>query len=109
MEELIKIVVTAPLDNADTVREAIGKAGGGKFGNYSFTSFSARGVGRFLPEEGAHPTIGKVGKMEVVEEERIEVTCQKSLLTDIVAAVRQAHSYEEPIIDVYPLENIATN
>ena len=41
--------------------------------------------------------------MEEVIEERIEVTCQQSDLADVVAAIRHAHPYEEPVIDIYSL------
>jgi len=99
-----KIVVTVPVESAVKVREATGKAGGGKQSNYSFCSFSVRGVGRFKPEEGAHPAIGEVGKLEEVEEERIEVTVADEFVSEIVAAIRAAHPYEEPVIDIYPLE-----
>jgi hypothetical protein len=101
-----KIVVTAPVGEvADNIRQAIGEAGGGKVGNYSFCSYSVRGVGRFLPGDGAHPAIGEVGKLEEVEEERIEITCADELVSDVVAAIRAVHSYEEPAIDIYLLEN----
>jgi hypothetical protein len=100
-----KIVVTVPVKDADKVRQAIGEAGGGKAGKYSFCSFSVRGVGRFVPGDGAHPAIGEVGKPEEVEEERIEVSCDDALLADVVAAIRRVHPYEEPVIDIYPLEN----
>lgn len=99
-----KIVVTVPVESADKVRQAIGETGGGKVGNYSFCSFSVRGVGRFLPGEGAHPAIGAVGKLKEVEEERIEVNCADELVADVVTAIRAAHPYEEPVIDIYPLE-----
>lgn len=98
-----KIVVTVPVAAADKVRQAIGEAGGGKVGNYSFCSFSVRGVGRFLPGEGAHPAIGEVGKLEEVEEERIEVNCADDLVASVITAIRAAHPYEEPAIDVYSL------
>ncbi len=64
-----------------------------------------RGIGRFLPGDDAHPAIGEVGRLEEVEEERIEVNCADELVTDVVAAIRAAHPYEEPAIDVYPLES----
>lgn len=99
-----KIVVTTPAgEAADKVREAIGQAGGGKIGNYSFCSFSTKGIGRFKPEDGAHPAIGEVGKLEEVEEERIEVNCDDALADAVVAAIRAAHPYEEPAIDIYTL------
>jgi len=99
----VKIVVTVPESHADRVREAMGRAGAGRVGNYSSCSFSSRGVGRFKPEPGAKPAIGSVGALEMVEEERIEVICARALLADVVAAIRAAHPYEEPALDVYPL------
>ncbi len=99
----VKLVVTVPLSHADIVRETIGKAGAGVVGNYEFCSFSVRGVGRFLPVEGANPAIGSVGNLEMVEEERVEVTCLKEHAMGIVAAIKLVHPYEEPAIDIYTL------
>lgn len=99
-----KIVVYVPLTHADKVREAIGVAGGGKLGNYSFCSFSTKGIGRFKPEAGAKPAIGEVGKFEEVEEERIEVTCDTDAVKNVVSAIKKSHPYEEIAMDVYPLE-----
>ena len=100
-----KIVVYVPLTHTDAVREAIGTAGGGKLGKYSFCSFSTRGVGRFKPEEGAHPHIGKVGELEQVEEERIEVTCDSRVVGNVIAAIKRVHPYEEVAMDVWQLES----
>ena len=80
----LKIVTYVPVTHAGVVREAIGKAGGGKLGSYSFCSFSSKGIGRFLPNAGASPTIGKVGQLEAVEEERIEFVCEPELRAKVV-------------------------
>jgi len=100
----VKIVVFVPESHADAVREAMGAAGAGKIGNYTHCSFSSSGMGRFKPEEGAHPAIGSVGIPEVVSEERIEVVCSRNLLGDVVAAIKKVHPYEEVALDIYPLE-----
>ena len=100
-----KIVVFVPLDHADKVREAIGEAGGGKLGKYSFCSFSMRGIGRFKPDEGAKPHIGTVGKFEQVEEEKIEITCNEKVMDDVIAAIKRVHPYEEVAKDIWPLTN----
>ncbi len=102
----VKIVVYVPEANADDVRNAIGQAGGGKIGNYTFCSFSSKGVGRFLPGEGANPAIGEIGSLESVEEERIEVTCIRQLVAEVIEAIKKVHPYEEVALDVYPLEEI---
>ncbi len=98
-----KIVVFVPLDYTDKVREAIGEAGGGKIGKYSFCSFSTRGIGRFKPGEGANPHVGAVGKFEQVEEERIEITCDEKVMGNVVAAIKRVHPYEEIAMDIWPL------
>lgn len=98
-----KIVVYVPLANADHVREVIGQAGGGKLGKYSFCTFSTRGIGRFKPDEGAKPHIGTAGKIEEVEEERIEVTCDEAVVGNVIAAIKRVHPYEEVALDVWPL------
>jgi hypothetical protein len=91
------------LDSVDKVREAVGKAGAGQIGNYSFCSFSHIGQGRFLANDGANPHIGKVGELEVVEEEHVEVVCERSVAKRVLAALREAHPYEEVIADIVPL------
>jgi hypothetical protein len=100
----LKIVTYVPVTHADKVREAIGKAGGGKLGNYTFCSFSSRGVGRFLPGTGANPAVGKVGKPVSADEERIEFVCKPELRDTVLKAILRAHPYEEPAIDIWPIE-----
>ena len=99
-----KLVVYVPIENVDDVREAIGKAGGGKIGNYSFCSFTTKRTGRYKPEDGATPHIGEVGKFESVEEERIEVTLNKEIVGNVIVAMKRVHPYEEVAYDLYPLE-----
>lgn len=103
----VKLAIFVPEDYADAVREAIGKAGAGKRNdsNYSHCSFTTKGVGRFLPEEGAVPTIGTVGKLEAVLEDRIETMCLRELLPDVLAAAKAVHKYEEMAYDVWALED----
>lgn len=104
MAKNYKLVFTVPLTHADVCRKAIAEAGAGKLGNYSFCSFSSKGVGRFKPEPGAHPAIGQVGKLEEVEEERIECQCDESVVADVITALKKVHPYEEIAYDLYPLE-----
>jgi len=99
----LKLVIFVPVSHADIVRGAIGRAGAGQIGNYQFCSFSTRGQGRFLPTVGAKPAIGQVGKLEIVDEERIEVVCDQSRLDEVVLAIKAVHPYEEVAYDVYQL------
>ncbi len=93
----------APETHADILREAMGNAGAGKIGDYEHCTFSIKGVGRFRPGVGANPTIGEVGMLEAVNEERIETVCSPELLDTVLAAIRAVHPYEEPATEVYEL------
>ena len=99
----VKIVVSVSECHVDVVRDAIGKAGAGKIGNYGYCSYSVDGVGRYKPLEGAHPTIGEVGKLEEVIEERIECVCERSKAKEVIEAMKKVHPYEEVAFDIYPL------
>ena len=99
----VKIVVFSPLENADDIRNALGSAGAGKIGEYDYCSYSAIGKGRFTPTQNANPHIGMTGMAEVVEEERIEVICERADAKQVITAMKDAHPYEEVAFDIYPL------
>ena len=103
MSETVKIIVYVPETHADIVREAMGKAGAGLVGDYKHTSFSVKGIGRFIPLDSAHPSIGNIGELTEVIEERIETVCYKKDLERIIKAIKAVHPYEEVSIDVHSL------
>ena len=104
MTKKYKLVFTVPVSDAERVRSAVGVAGAGKYLNYSFCSFSSRGIGRFRPEQGAKPAIGEIGKLEEVEEERVEYQVDAEKVDDVLKALRASHPYEEIAYDLFPLE-----
>lgn len=99
----VKIVTFVPLDHADTVRRALGDAGAGSIGEYSYCSYSVVGKGRFIPSNNANPHIGESGQLEIVEEERIEVVCDRDKAKAVITAMKKAHPYEEVAFDIVPL------
>lgn len=104
-EKLVKLAVYVPVEYADAVRQAIGKAGAGHIGNYSNCSFSSAGQGRFTPQEGADPFIGCVGQAECVAEVKIETILPEKSSARVVRAMLKAHPYEEAAFEILPLKN----
>lgn len=49
------------------------------------------------------PHIGKTDAINAVDEWRVETFCDRSAAREVVAAIRQAHPYEEPVVYVLPL------
>jgi len=104
--DYVTIVMTVPESHADVVREAMGRAGAGKVGNYSYCSFSVKGIGRFMPNKGSNPFLGKEDVLEEVIEERIETVCSREVLDHVLEEIKKAHPYEEAVIDIYPVYEI---
>jgi dinuclear metal center YbgI/SA1388 family protein len=103
-ERMFKLVVFVPKESLDSVRDAMSSAGAGWIGNYSDCSFTSEGIGTFKPLEGTNPYIGSQGKLEKVEEYRVETVASEAIIDKVVSAMISAHPYEEVAYDIYPLE-----
>lgn len=99
-----KWVIYVPPESAEPMRAAVFAAGAGRIGDYSQCSWSVTGIGQFLPGDGAAPTIGRIGAVEQVTEDRVEVVAPARVRAQVQAALRAAHPYEEPAFDVFALQ-----
>lgn len=97
---LDKLVVHVPVDHAEAVRTALTTAGAGAIGDYDSCTSTTLAEGRFRPLDGATPTLGTVGDLEVVAEARVEVVVPRARRTAVVRAMLAAHPYEEPAFDL---------
>ncbi|HLO41385.1 MAG TPA: Nif3-like dinuclear metal center hexameric protein [Phycisphaerales bacterium] len=98
-----KIVTFVPEKEVECVRNALATAGAGLIGKYSVCSFATPGTGTFFASDDASPAIGQAGKLEQIQEVRLEMVCSRSSLPLVIATLRQFHPYEEPAVDVYEL------
>ncbi|MGM0702348.1 MAG: NGG1p interacting factor NIF3 [Pseudomonadota bacterium] len=101
---MYKLAFFVPINDAETVKEAVFTTGAGRIGDYEACCFQTPGTGQFRPLDGANPHIGQVGDLERVEELKVELVCEDDLIRQAVAALREAHPYEEPAFDVWKLE-----
>ncbi|MBA2460740.1 MAG: NGG1p interacting factor NIF3 [Actinobacteria bacterium] len=103
---LFKLVYFVPEEALHPTRNAIFAAGGGRIGDYERCSWFTPGTGTFLAGEGADPALGKVGEEEQVPELRVELVVAEERLHAAVAALREAHPYEEVAFDLIPLHTL---
>jgi dinuclear metal center YbgI/SA1388 family protein len=103
----VKLVVFTPAGDLASVQRAAFDAGAGRIGGYSECSFRVAGVGSFRGDEDTQPAVGRAGRREEVPEWRLEMIVPEPALPGVLAAVRKAHSYEEPAIDVIGLSPTA--
>ena len=58
------------------------------------------GEGQFRPLPGSEPFLGQQGELERVAEYRVEMVCARDAAGPAVAALLQAHPYEQPAWDL---------
>ena len=104
-DSLLKLAVYVPVSHADVVRDALFAAGCGKIGNYGSCSYNLSGIGTFKAEEGCTPFCGSIGELHREEEVRIETVMPSYIKGRVIRALIEAHPYEEPAYDIYPLKN----
>ncbi|MFN3874910.1 MAG: Nif3-like dinuclear metal center hexameric protein [Flavobacteriales bacterium] len=103
--QLRKLAVFVPHSHAEAVRQALFRAGAGTISNYDECSFNLEGTGTFRAGEGANPYAGERGMRHSEPETRIEVIFPVHRQGAIIAAMIDAHPYEEVAYDLYPLTN----
>ncbi|KAF5652785.1 hypothetical protein F25303_2922 [Fusarium sp. NRRL 25303] len=73
-----RLVFNVPTSSLAQCKEAIFAAGAGRYpgpGNYTECCWTVIGTGQFRPGDAAKPHLGEVGKLEQVEEARVETIC----------------------------------
>lgn len=90
------LVTQVPAAQREAVVDALAGAGAGHLGDYARCAWTVTGTGTFEPQAGAEPAVGRVGDREEVAEDRVEMVVPSDRAAAVVAALRDAHPYEEP-------------
>ena len=98
-----KLVWFVPEEALDATRDAVFSAGAGRIGDYERCSWYTEGTGTFLGGEGSSPSVGQPGREQRLAELRLETVYPEEREAEIIAALREAHPYEEPAFDLYVL------
>ncbi len=104
-QNLKKLEVYVPEDHAEILKEALFQAGAGNIGFYDECSFSVNGNGTFRPTEGSNPFSGTQNIRESAQEKLISVIFENFKQRQIIAAMKNAHPYEEVAYQIISLEN----
>lgn len=97
---MYKITFYVPETHLEPVKAALFAAGAGRVGAYDCCAWQVKGTGQFRPLAGSNPFIGHQDLLESVDEYKVELVCDEASVKAAVAALKQAHPYEEPAYDV---------
>jgi len=96
------LVFYVPSTHVEEVKQALFAAGAGSIPPYSECSWQVAGKGQFRPMEGSDPFLGIEGKVEYVDEFRVEMVVEKSHIDSVVGALLATHPYEVPAYHLIP-------
>lgn len=103
---MYKLSFYVPESHLEAVKDAVFAAGAGGIGAYDCCCWQTLGQGQFRPLQGSQPFIGDLDVVQTVAEYKVEMVCADHLIDQVIAALRQAHPYEEPALDLVRLEPI---
>ncbi|MBS0358331.1 MAG: RNA 2',3'-cyclic phosphodiesterase [Proteobacteria bacterium] len=103
---MYKLCFYVPESHLETVKQALFHIGVGKIGHYDCCAWQVKGEGQFRPLEGSNPSIGKTNQIEKIEEYKVEMVCEDSLIEEAIMQLKMAHPYEEPAYQVWHLQDI---
>ncbi|MDD6255055.1 MAG: cytochrome C biogenesis protein [Eubacteriales bacterium] len=99
----LKLEIFIPETHLAHLQKALQMADAGHIGNYDCCMSVSEVKGYWRPLAGTHPYIGSQGAISSEPELKVEVTIRTEQLNDVMHAVKAAHPYEEPVINVIPL------
>jgi len=97
-----KLVVYVPQDSLEPVRDALFAAGAGRIGDYERCSWYAESTSTYVDPQGADAGIEQRNR-----EIRLETVYPEESEAQVIQALRSAHPYEEPSLDLYDLREPA--
>lgn len=104
MSEIVKLEFYVPESHSSQVKTAVFAAGAGKIGNYDCCCWETSGTGQFRPCKNSNPFIGTEGEIEKVQEIKVELICEKKIISQVVEALKSAHPYETPAYQYWEIE-----
>ena len=101
--EFFKLEIFIPESHFSALQKALQSVDAGHVGNYDSCLSYSRVRSTWRPLPGTNPYIGRENEVSDEDELKVEVTVRQESLTVTLAAIKDVHPYEEPVINVLPL------
>jgi hypothetical protein len=101
---MYKLHYFVPLEAKEITKQALFDIGVGRYENYEMCCFETLGVGQFKPINKANPSVGEINILEHVQEYKIEMICDDTLINHAIEVLKTVHPYEEVAYEVFKME-----
>ena len=103
-DAMYQLIFYVPETHLEEVKNALFSAGAGNYKNYDKCCWQIEGKGQFRPLKSSSPFIGNQDRLEKVDEYRVEMIVKDEIIRTAVAALVNAHPYDEPAYSVLKIE-----
>ena len=103
---LFRLEFYVPASHLETVKAAMFAAGAGKVGNYDCCAWQTQGQGQYRPLPESNPFSGELDKLQIANEFKVEMVCEKQFIAAATQALKQNHPYEEVAYAVLALQAV---
>ncbi len=100
---MYKLIFFVPAPSLEMVKKELFALGAGKSKTYAACCWETLGTFQFIPLEHSDPAVGKKGELNAIAEYKVEMLCEKTLLKNVLAKLKEVHPYEEPAYEIYKL------
>ena len=101
----VKIEIYAPENAVSAIKNAAHSIGAGSSELYDKTATEIICKGFWRSLDKAKPYIGETNKLTSSKEIKIEIQCTRGIVSEVISAIKKAHPYEVPVINIIPLAN----
>ncbi len=98
-----KVEVFLPEETVDEMTQELNGLGALTVGDYDYVFSLTKVMGHWRPLEGSNPYRGTRGEISSSTEYKMEFSCPRALLQQVLVQIHEIHPYEEPIVNVLPL------
>jgi len=106
---LFLVSVYVPEKELEKLKRAVFSAGAGEIGKYMNCSAEYPVKGQYTPKEGSKPIYGEYGKLERIDEIKLEFHVDSFNLPKVINAMLKAHPYDTPVYSVNSQSNKSIN
>lgn len=103
---MYQLVFYAPETHVESIKMALFAKGAGRYRQYDCCAWQVRGEGQFRPLAGSQPFLGTIHYVEKVNEYKVEMLCQDTLILAVVEELLKVHPYEEPAYSVWEVKTL---
>ncbi len=104
---MFKLCFLVPDEYVEEIKQRLFAKGAGKTRLYDQCCWQTEGISQFRPLKASDPFQGVIGRLEQINEVKVEMICHPACLIATVKELLLAHPYQQPAYEIYQIMDLA--